>query len=120
MHTSSNISSNFTSENGQNQSFYGYSSIQRKSDAKAPSKQLKIYFANGYYQSTDDGDITTKNSYDTFNYTTEIQSVNGIRNTDLIDIRPRVSDYTISEDVRSPLEFYGRNLMLLEILLQIF
>ena len=107
-HTSSNISSNFTSENGQNQSFYGYPSIQRKSDSKEPSKQLKIYFANGYYQSTDDGDITTKNSYDTFNYTTEIPSVNGIRNTDLIDIRPRVSDYTVAEDVRSPLEFYGR------------
>ena len=107
-HTSSNISSNFTSENGQNPSFYGYPSIQRKSDSKEPSKQLKIYFANGYYQSTDDGDITTKNSYDTFNYTTEIPTVNGIRNTDLIDIRPRVSDYVVTTDVRSPLEFYGR------------
>ena len=107
-HTSSNISSNFTSENGQNPSFYGYPSIQRKADSKEPSKQLKIYFANGYYQSTDDGDITTKNSYDTFNYTTEIPTVNGIRNTDLIDIRPRVSDYVVTTDVRSPLEFYGR------------
>ena len=28
--TSINISSNFTSQNGQNQSFYGYPSIQRK------------------------------------------------------------------------------------------
>jgi len=106
--TSTDISSNFTSANGQNQSFYGYPSIQRKSDSDTPIKQLKIYFANGYYQSTDDGDITTKNSYDTFNYTTEIPKVNGIRNTDLIDIRPRVSDYVVAEDVRSPLEFYGR------------
>ncbi|MEC7713294.1 MAG: DUF4815 domain-containing protein, partial [Candidatus Thermoplasmatota archaeon] len=57
---------------------------------------------------TDDGDITTKNSYDTFNYSTEIPTVNGIRNTDLIDIRPRVSDYIVAEDGRSPLEFYGR------------
>ena len=106
--TSVNISPNFTSENGQNPSFYGYPSIQRKSDSDAPTRQLKIYFSNGYYQSTDDGDITTKNSYDTFNYTTEIQTVNGVRNTDLIDIRPRVSDYVVSEDVRSPLEFFGR------------
>jgi len=106
--TSINISSNFTYTNGQNQSFYGYPSIQRKTDSDAPTRQLKIYFSNGYYQSTDDGDITTKNSYDTFNYTTEIQTVNGIRNTDLIDIRPRVSDYIVAEDARSPLEFYGR------------
>ena len=106
--TSTNISSNFTSINGQNQSFYGYPSIQRNVDSKEPSKQIKVYFSNGYYQSTDDGDITTKNSYDTFDYTNEIPSVNGIRNTDLIDIRPRVSDYTVAEDVRSPLEFYGR------------
>ena len=106
--TSLDITSNFSSQNGQNLSFYGYPFIQRKADSKAPAKQLKIYFANGYYQSTDDGDITTKNSYDTFNYTTEIPSINGIRNTDLIDIRPRVSDYTVAEDVRSPLEFYGR------------
>ncbi len=106
--TSTNISSNFIAENGQNQSFYGYPSIQRNSDSDAPAKQLKIYFSNGYYQSTDDGDITTKNSYDTFNYTTEIPSVNGIRNTDLLDIRPRVSDYVVAADARSPLEFYGR------------
>ncbi len=106
--TSINISPNFTSQNGQNQSFYGYPSIQRKSDSDAPTRQLRIYFSNGYYQSTDDGDITTKNSYDTFNYTTEIPTVNGIRNTDLIDIRPRVSDYVVAEDIRSPLEFYGR------------
>jgi hypothetical protein len=106
--TSINISPNFTSQNGQNQSFYGYPSIQRNSDSDAPTRQLKIYFSNGYYQSTDDGDITTKNSYDTFNYTTEIPTVNGLRNTDLIDIRPRVSDYVVAEDVRSPLEFFGR------------
>ena len=82
--------------------------FKEKTDSDAPTRQLKIYFSNGYYQSTDDGDITTKNSYDTFNYTTEIPSVNGIRNTDLIDIRPRVSDYVVTEDARSPLEFFGR------------
>ena len=39
----------------------------------------------------------------------EIQSINGERNTDLIDIRPRVSDYSVSEGSRSPLEFLGRS-----------
>jgi len=106
--SSFDITSSFDGENGQKEDFYNYSIIRRKSDAKAPNKKIKIYFSNGYYQSTDDGDITTVDSYSTFNYSTEIQAVNGIRNTDLIDIRPRVSDYTVAESVRSPLEFLGR------------
>jgi hypothetical protein len=106
--SSFDITSSFDSENGQKEDIYNYSIIRRKSDATAPNKKIKIYFSNGYYQSTDDGDVTTVDSYSTFNYTTQIQSVNGIRNTDLIDIRPRVSDYTVAESVRSPLEFYGR------------
>ena len=33
-----------------------------------------------------------------------------LRNTDLLDIRPRVSSYTVAESNRSPLEFLGRSL----------
>ena len=106
--TDFNITSNFISDNGQNQSFYNYPTVDRKTDVEAPEKRLKIYFSNGYYESTDDGDITTIDSYSSFNYSTEIPIVNGIRNTDLIDIRPRVSDYTVAVDTRSPLEFFGR------------
>ncbi len=106
--SSSDISFNYDFTNGQNQTFYNYPTVNRKTDSKAPIKKLKIYFSNGYYQSTDNGDITTVDSYGTFDFATEIQTVNGIRNTDLIDIRPRVSQYTVAEDVRSPLEFYGR------------
>ena len=72
-------------------------------------KKLKVYFTNGYFESTDEGDITIKNSYNDFNYSQDIQSVDGIRNTDLIDIRPRVSNYSVSESDRSPLEFFGRS-----------
>ena len=103
------ITSNFSYENGQKEDFYNYSSIVRNSDAKAPTKKLKIYFGNGHYESTDDGDITTVDSYSTYNYSTQIPSVNGIRNTDILDIRPRVSDYVVSADSRSPLEFFGRS-----------
>ena len=38
----------------------------------------------------------------------EIQTINNIRTSDLIDIRPRVSPYTVLENSRSPLEFFGR------------
>ena len=103
-----NISQNYTFKSGQKGTFYDYGSISRKSGFAEPSKKLKIYFESGYYASTDDGDITTVNSYDSYDYGSEINSVNGIRNSNIIDIRPRVSSYTISEGARSPFEFYGR------------
>jgi hypothetical protein len=106
--TSFNISSNYTFVSGQESTFYNYGTIKRKIDSQSPTKRLKIYFSNGYYDSTDDGDITTVNSYSTFNYSTEINSVNGSRLSDIIDIRPKTSTYTVSEGSRSPLEFYGR------------
>ena len=105
---SSNISSNFKFDNGQKGSFYGYGSINRTPDSPEPSRKIKVYFASGYYQSSDDGDITTIESYRGFDYKKDIQIVNSVRNSDMIDIRPRVSAYTLTENSRSPLEFYGR------------
>ena len=105
---SSDISSNFSFNSGQKGTFYDYGSIKRKKESRQPTKQLKIYFSNGYYDNSDDGDLTTKNSYNSMHYANDIQSINGVRNTDIIDIRPKVSDYTVSEGARSPLEFYGR------------
>ena len=102
------ISSNYTFTSGQKGSFYDYGFISRKSNADEPNKKIIVYFANGFYDSSDDGDITTVNSYSTFNYGKEIQSINNTRNSDLIDIRPRVSSYTVLENSRSPLEFFGR------------
>ena len=64
---------------------------------------------SAYYASTDTGDLTTVNSYDNFEYGREIKDVNNIFTADILDIRPRVSDYTVAEDTRSPLEFYGRS-----------
>jgi hypothetical protein len=102
------ISSNYTFTTGQKGTFYNCGTINRKSSSLESSKQLKIYFSNGYYQSSDDGDITTVNSYSSFDYGKEIKSVDGVQNSDIIDIRPVVSTYTVSENSRSPLEFYGR------------
>lgn len=106
--SSFNVSSNYTFSNGQEGTFYGYGYISRNANASEANKKLKVYFTSGYYDSTDDGDITTVESYNTFNFGKEIQKVNGHRTTDLIDIRPVVSNYTAAEGTRSPLEFYGR------------
>jgi len=102
------VSTNFTFANGQEETFYDYGTLLRKSNSEEPSKKLRVYFSNGYYNSTDDGDITTVESYRNFDYIKDIHSVNGFRNTDIIDIRPRVSDYAVSAGSRSPLEFRGR------------
>tara|TARA_B100001109_G_scaffold41369_1_gene32690 strand:- start:9145 stop:16611 length:7467 start_codon:yes stop_codon:yes gene_type:complete len=106
--TSYDISKEFTYDSGQEGSFYNYGFLIRNSGVDAPTHKLKIYFMSASYDSTDTGDVTTVESYRNFNYSTEIPSVNGIRNSDIIDIRPRVSTYTVAENSRSPLEFDGR------------
>jgi hypothetical protein len=103
-----NISNEYFFTNGQKDTFYDYGTVNRKPDFDAPTKAIKIYFESAYYDSTDTGDITTVDSYKTFDYTDEIQEVNGLANTDMIDIRPRVADYTVSESASSPLTFAGR------------
>ena len=103
-----NISSNYTFRTGQEETLYSYGSIRRKAKSSAPSKQLKIYFTSASFDSTDNGDIVTVESYKNFDYSTEIKTVNNFRGTDIIDLRPRVADFTVAEGVRSPLEFAGR------------
>ena len=103
-----NISSNYTFSCGQEKTFYDYGTVKRIDSAEQPTRKLKIYYSAAAYDATDDGDITTINSYNNFNYSREIQSVDSILNSDIIDIRPRVSNYTVSADARSPLEFLGR------------
>ena len=105
-----NIGANYRFGTGQEKTFYNIGTIKRKSDSDSPKKKLRVYFSNGYYESTDDGDVTTVNSYKNFDYVNQIKEVDGIRTSDIIDIRPRTSDVSsISEGDRSPLEFYGRS-----------
>ena len=107
--TSKNITSHFSFFNGQTESIYDYSRIIRKPQFPSPTRKIIIYYSKAYYDSADTGDITTANSYNSFDYTTEINSINDVRNTDIIDGRPRVKDYSVVAGSRSPLEFYGRN-----------
>ena len=101
------ITQNYIFDNGQEGTIYNYGSIERKIDADSPTKKIRVYFESGSYEPTDTGDITTVESYDTYRYD-RIPSFNSMSNSDIIDIRPRVSDLSIAEGSRSPLEFLGR------------
>jgi hypothetical protein len=106
--SSFDISFNYTFFAGQRGTFYDYGSIVRKSVADEPTKKIKIYFSSGFYDSSDDGDITTINSYNTYNYSNELKTINGVSISDILGIRPRVSSYNVLENARSPFEFFGR------------
>ena len=103
------ITSNFVLNSQQRNTIYDYSKIVRKSSKKEPAKKIKVLFESSRFLDSDSGDITTRNSYNQFSYC-NIQKINGIRNTDIIDIRPRVPSYTVSENTRSPFEFLGRSI----------
>ena len=104
-----NISPNYTFRTGQEETFYDHGRLRRKKDKSSPAKQLKIYFSSASFDTTDTGDVVTVNSYNNFDYSDEIRNVDIYRNSDIIDIRPRVAEYTVAADVRSPLEFFGRS-----------
>ena len=106
--TSFDVSANYTYESGQEPTFYDYGRINRKVDSEPAEKKLIIYFKSCSYDSNDTGDVTTANSYADFERGTEIDTIGGFRTTDLFDIRPRVSPYSVAVDARSPLEFDGR------------
>ena len=101
-----NITSNFTFDNGRRDTIYDYSRIIRKPSSKEPTRRLKIVFEYADFSSSDTGDITTVNSYEQFDYC-DLPFINSIRTSDIIDIRPRVSEFTSS--TLSPFEFQARD-----------
>ena len=103
---SNNITDEFNYDDGQRSTIYDYSRLIRKDGYDAPYKKLKVVFESAYFAGSDTGDITTVNSYDNFKYK-NLPVINNSRVSDIIDIRPRVSDF--SGTSRSPFEFLGRS-----------
>jgi len=102
------ITSNYILDDGQRNSIYDYSRITRKPSYKEPIRKIKIYFESSSYSPSDTGDITTANSYQNYDYS-EIPSINEERNSDIIDVRPKVTEYQVVQGARSPFEFLARN-----------
>ena len=105
---SQNVTEFFNVKTGQEKSMYNFSFLERRDEAAIPTNRLRVYYMSAEYDPSDTGDITVCNSYDDFDYSADINSVAGFRNTDLVDARPRVSKYTVGTGNRSPFEFYGR------------
>jgi len=103
------ISSSFNFDSNQKETIYDYSKLIRRKNAKKPTKKLKIVLESASFSNSDDGDITTINSYNQFNYGKISNIYDNLRNSDILDIRPRVSPIVPTNNSRSPFEFLARN-----------
>lgn len=103
-----NILSEFILDNGQRSYFYDVGRLVRKEISREPANKLKIVFDYFKFESTDSGDVVSVNSYPPTLYGKKIASFNGVKNTDIIDIRPRVSDYNPATATLSPFEYGSR------------
>lgn len=103
-----NILENYTLDKSQQNTIYDYSRIVRNSTSKEPVKQIKIIFESAEFSSSDLGDLTTVNSYGNFDYCDIAPVRDSVANSDILDIRPRVSEYSVTTGSRSPFEFLSR------------
>ena len=101
-----NITNNYSLDKGQREEFYDISRIVRKSNFPAPSRKLLIIFDKYEVPSNDKGDFYTVSSYDFERFGKDIPHLeNGLRASDTIDFRPRVSNYSAGG---SPFAFSNR------------
>lgn len=103
-----NIKNDYIFDNGQRSEYYDYSRIIRKSEVSAPTKKIKIVYNQYNIDSSDDGDFVSVDSYDADRYSNNIPVIDGIRNTDIIDFRPRVSLFDPNSATKSPFEYDSR------------
>jgi len=103
------ISSSFIFDTNQKETIYDYSKLVRVKNTKEPTKKLKIVFESASFSESDTGDFTTVNSYNQYGYSFIKNTYDTLRNSDILDIRPRVSPISPVENSRSPFEFLARN-----------
>ena len=104
-----NILGGYSFDNGQTNESYEYGRIRRKTSADTPTKKLKIIFQNYTIPENDTGEFICANSYPEEAYKFDIPLLGTLRNSDLIDIRPRAKAYNIALN-RSPFERDSKDL----------
>jgi len=104
-----NITNYYSLSTGIQPTFYDYSYITRKKDSPIPSRRLKIVFNHFIVEQSDNGDFFTASSYaESDRKYLALETVLPKKQDSLIDIRPRVSDYSLSSSF-SPFDFDGRS-----------
>jgi hypothetical protein len=90
------VTSSFNLDKGQKDQYYDYSRIVRSSNTPVPSRRLKI-------------DVYTVLSYGEDRFAEDIPSIGprGVRASDTLDFRPRVSQFTATN--KSPFDFDSRS-----------
>ena len=107
-----NILEKYIVDTGQRPSFYDYGRIIRRKGEVEPSRRLKIVYHHYDVPTSDEGDVFTVKSYDADRFDNDIFYLDKRftdRLTDYIDVRPRVSSFTLTGATRSPFEFDGRS-----------
>jgi len=106
-----NRTNQYILDNGQREQFYDYSRIIRKS-TNVPTNKLLVIFNKYTVPTNDSGHVYTVNSYAQERYKNGIATLgSGVRASDIIDVRPRVTDFDASLGVptNSPFAFDSRN-----------
>ena len=99
------VTASFMLDGGQRREFVDFGRLVRRQNAAEPSRRLRVFFDKFVVESDDSGEIITASSYSADVYDM-VPGFNGIKNTDVIDLRPRVADYGGS---LSPFEWSSRN-----------
>jgi hypothetical protein len=103
-----NIKDNFILDNGQRLEYYDYSRLIRKKEVSSPTKKIRVIYNSYIIDPNDEGDFVAVDSYDADRYAKDVPVLNGLRNTDIIDLRPRVDDFSPLNSSYSPFEFNAR------------
>ena len=101
-----NILNSYLFDNGSRATYLDFSRIIRKPSAEAPKRKITIVYNYYSIESNDNGTFVAVNSYD-LNMYDEIPLVDGIGCSDVLDFRPRVSNYDVLSNI-SPFEFRSR------------
>lgn len=107
---SKDISNSYSFDGGSRPEYVDYGKIIRNPKEEAPTRKLTIVFDYYTTPSVDTGDFICFSSFSAENYKENIPNIYGkVRATDVIDIRPRVSNYNPAVNTLSPFEFGSRN-----------
>ena len=105
-----NITKKYSLDKGHREDYLDYSRIIRKNDGYIPSHKLLVIYNNYTVPASDSGDVFTVNSYSDDRFTSDIPTLpSGVRASDTLDFRPRVSTYNVGVSTYSPFDFDSRS-----------